>query len=111
MAQILTTKEMARYLKLHEITVAKYAAKGEIPAIRIGRVWRFDKEAVDEWIRSAQGKEQPKKKTKRTKSAGAKAEGKARKPRARAAAKADPAPEDASSGVVYKLRKKASGKG
>jgi len=41
MPQILATKEVAEYLKLHEITVCKYAAEGKIPAIRIGRVWRF----------------------------------------------------------------------
>lgn len=50
MPQIMTTKEVAKYLKLHEITVCKYAAEGKIPAIRIGRVWRFDKEAIDKWI-------------------------------------------------------------
>jgi len=50
MPQILTTKEVAEYLKLHEITVCKYAAEGKIPAIRIGRVWRFDKDAIDRWI-------------------------------------------------------------
>jgi excisionase family DNA binding protein len=50
MPEIMTTKEIAKYLRLHEITVGKYAAEGKIPAIRIGRVWRFDKEAVDRWI-------------------------------------------------------------
>ena len=50
MALMMTTKEVAAYLKLHEITVCKYAAKGRIPAIRIGRVWRFDKDAIDKWI-------------------------------------------------------------
>ena len=50
MPQIMTTKELAKYLKLHEITICKYAADGRIPAIRIGRVWRFDKEAIDKWI-------------------------------------------------------------
>jgi excisionase family DNA binding protein len=48
--QIMTTKELAEYLKLHGITVCKYAAQGKIPAIRIGRVWRFDKDAIDRWI-------------------------------------------------------------
>ena len=52
MGEILTTKEMASYLKLHEITIAKYAAKGVIPAIRAGKVWRYDKDEVDKWIRS-----------------------------------------------------------
>jgi excisionase family DNA binding protein len=46
----MTTKELARYLKLHEITICKYAAEGRIPAVRIGRVWRFDREVIDKWI-------------------------------------------------------------
>jgi len=50
MPEILTTKEVASYLKLHEITVLKHASKGLIPAIRIGRVWRFDKDIIDEWL-------------------------------------------------------------
>ena len=50
MARIMTTKEVARYLKLHEITISKYAAEGKIPAFRIGRIWRYDKEAIDRWI-------------------------------------------------------------
>jgi excisionase family DNA binding protein len=52
MAEIMTTKEVSKYLSLHEITICKYAAGGEIPAIRIGRVWRFDKKAVDKWKKS-----------------------------------------------------------
>lgn len=56
MAEILTTREIAKYLKLHEITVCKYAANGNIPAIRIGKVWRFDKAAIDKWISGDQEK-------------------------------------------------------
>jgi excisionase family DNA binding protein len=37
MTQIMTTREIAEYLKLHEITICKYAAEGAIPGIRIGR--------------------------------------------------------------------------
>jgi len=54
MAEIMTTRELAEYLKLHEITICKYAAQGQIPAIRIGRSWRFDKERIDKWIRKGQ---------------------------------------------------------
>ena len=50
MAQIMTTNEIAEYLKLHPITIIKYAREGKIPAIRVGKVWRFDKEAIDRWI-------------------------------------------------------------
>ncbi len=71
MPEIMTTKEIAKYLKLHEITICKYAAEGKIPAIRIGRVWRFDKEAIDKWISGGHGgqaaQETPKKETKKKK--------------------------------------------
>jgi excisionase family DNA binding protein len=50
MAQIMTTKELAEYLRLHQITICKLSKEGKIPSIRIGRVWRFDKEVIDDWI-------------------------------------------------------------
>lgn len=50
LAQIMTTKEMANYLQLHQITICKLSKEGKIPAVRIGRVWRFDKEVIDQWI-------------------------------------------------------------
>jgi excisionase family DNA binding protein len=53
-AEIMTAKELAAYLRLHEITIYKYASEGLIPATRIGRVWRFDKDAIDRWIGGSQ---------------------------------------------------------
>ena len=50
MAQIMTTKEVAKYLKLHPISISKLCKKGKIPSIRIGGVWRFDKDIIDAWI-------------------------------------------------------------
>ena len=50
LAQLMTTKEIAKYLKLHAITICKLSKEGKIPSIRIGRVWRFDKEVIDSWI-------------------------------------------------------------
>jgi len=52
--RIMTTKDVAKYLKLHEVTIISHAAKGRIPAIKIGKVWRFDKQAIDKWIRGGQ---------------------------------------------------------
>ena len=63
MAKIMTAKEVAGYLRLHKITIIKYAGKGEIPSIRIGRLWRFDKEVIDKWIREGQKKPRTVKKT------------------------------------------------
>ena len=56
LAQIMTTKEMAEYLKLHQITICKLSKEGKIPSVRIGRVWRFDREVIDEWIAKGQNK-------------------------------------------------------
>ena len=50
MAQIMTAKEVAEYLRLQPITIYRYAGKGKIPATRVGRFWRFDKDAIDRWI-------------------------------------------------------------
>ena len=61
MTEIMTTKELAAYLRLHEITICKYASEGLIPAIRIGRIWRFDKDAIDRWIAGEQGNKKAKK--------------------------------------------------
>ena len=53
-ADIMTTIELSEYLKLHQITIRKYAAEGIIPATRIGRTWRFDKDVIDSWISAGQ---------------------------------------------------------
>ena len=50
----MTTKEVSQYLKLHEITICKYAAQGKIPVIRIGRVYRFYKDVIVRWITGVQ---------------------------------------------------------
>jgi excisionase family DNA binding protein len=50
MAKIMTTKEIANYLRLHTLTINKLSKEGKVPAIRIGRVWRFDKDVIDAWI-------------------------------------------------------------
>jgi PTS system nitrogen regulatory IIA component len=46
----MTTRELAQYLRLNETTIYKYAAKGTIPAIRIGRNWRFEKGVIERWV-------------------------------------------------------------
>ena len=50
MPEIMTTRDVSKYLKLHELTICKYAARGKIPAVRIGKSWRFDKDVIDKWI-------------------------------------------------------------
>lgn len=48
---IMTVHDVAGYLRLSEAKVYKMARAGQIPAIRMGKTWRFKRELIDEWIR------------------------------------------------------------
>ncbi len=50
--QVLTAKELAKYLKLTEVTIYKYVKEGKIPACRVGSRWRFDKDQIDGVLKS-----------------------------------------------------------
>ncbi len=52
MGKILTTKELAEYLKLTEVTIYKYANEGKIPGFKIGSRWRFDKDQIDNFLKN-----------------------------------------------------------
>ena len=48
--EILTVKELARYLKMDKHTVYRLARKGILPGVKIGGEWRFKKDLIDKWI-------------------------------------------------------------
>ena len=50
MSELMTLPELAQYLRFTRKTVYRLLKKGSIPAIRIGRKWRFDKDSIDEWL-------------------------------------------------------------
>jgi excisionase family DNA binding protein len=41
---------VAEYLRLSEAKVYRLANERQIPAIRIGKSWRFRKDLLDEWL-------------------------------------------------------------
>ena len=47
---ILTIEEVAKYLRVSERTVYDWAQKGEVPAGKIGTVWRFKKTEIEQWV-------------------------------------------------------------
>ena len=49
--EIMTAQEVAQYLRLDKATIYRLAQAGEIPAVKVGRTWRFKKELIDEWFR------------------------------------------------------------
>ncbi|NWJ46921.1 MAG: helix-turn-helix domain-containing protein [Chloroflexi bacterium] len=50
--ELLTIDQLAEYLQLNKNTVYRLAQDHKIPAIKIGRVWRFQKELIDRWLDS-----------------------------------------------------------
>ncbi len=47
---IMTIEEVAKYIKVSERTVLDWAQKGDIPAGKLGNVWRFKLSEIDMWI-------------------------------------------------------------
>lgn len=47
---ILTMKELSKYLKINEKTAYKLTASNKIPAFKVGGAWRFRKKEIDAWI-------------------------------------------------------------
>lgn len=52
LSEAYTSKEVAKYLKLHPYTVRRLALTQKIPAFRVGGQWRFRKDDIDKWSRS-----------------------------------------------------------
>ncbi len=51
---ILTSQEVADMLKIDEQTVVRLAQRGELPAIKIARRWRFSTAALEALFRPGQ---------------------------------------------------------
>ena len=48
--QIMTTKEIAKYLGVHEMTVYRWLKKGILPGFKIGGRWRSKKDLLDTYL-------------------------------------------------------------
>jgi excisionase family DNA binding protein len=48
----LTTEEVLDYLQVNLRTVYRLIKAGKIPAVRVGRQWRFRKRDIDAWLES-----------------------------------------------------------
>ena len=50
MAELMTVREVADYLRVTKKTIYRLLKQGRIPATKVGNQWRFDKTAIDEWL-------------------------------------------------------------
>ena len=47
---VLTGDEVARLLRVSRDTVYRLAARGELPGRKIGRIWRFQRRSIEEYL-------------------------------------------------------------
>ena len=50
LTRVMNVDEVARYLRVVPDTIYRKARRGEIPAVKMGKVWRFPKETLDKWL-------------------------------------------------------------
>ena len=48
--EILTIEEVATYLRLTPQTIYKWAQERKIPAVKLGKEWRFRRSIIDRWL-------------------------------------------------------------
>jgi excisionase family DNA binding protein len=48
--EILTLEEVAAYLRLKPQTIYKWAQERRIPAVKLGKEWRFRRSILDRWL-------------------------------------------------------------
>ena len=51
--EVMTIKDVAQYLRISEAKVYELARAGAIPALRIGKSWRFQKDLLKQWVRKS----------------------------------------------------------
>ncbi len=52
MAQLMSIEELAAYLKLEKQTIYNWLHDKKIGGIKVGHVWRFDRNSIDKWLKS-----------------------------------------------------------
>jgi len=51
-AKLMTIDELADYLGLQKQTIYNWLHQKKISGIKIGKVWRFERDYIDTWIRN-----------------------------------------------------------
>ena len=58
----LSVEEIAAYLGIKRETLYKWLAEKNMPAHKVGRLWKFRKDEVDEWVRTGEADSRKKEK-------------------------------------------------
>ena len=47
----MTTKEVARYLRVNQYTIYRLVSQRKLPAFKVGAQWRFKRSILEEWLK------------------------------------------------------------
>lgn len=50
--EVMTIDDLAAYIQLPKSSLYKLAQEGKVPGQKIGKHWRFHKDAIDDWLKS-----------------------------------------------------------
>jgi excisionase family DNA binding protein len=53
-SSVITVRELAEYLRVHQSTVYRLLRGNKLPSFRVGSDWRFSREAVEQWMSEQQ---------------------------------------------------------
>ena len=48
--QLMSVKDVAEYLKVDMSTVYLWSQRGQMPAMKVGRMWRYRRSEIDAWL-------------------------------------------------------------
>jgi excisionase family DNA binding protein len=54
----LSVDEVAAYLGVKRDTIYKWIDRKQMPAKKVGRLWKFKKDQIDEWVNAGKAGEQ-----------------------------------------------------
>ena len=57
--EVMTIDELAVYLQVSKSSLYKLAQDGKVPGQKVGRHWRFHREAIDRWLTGKGGDAKP----------------------------------------------------
>lgn len=50
MGELMDVQELAAFLKIDRQTLYNWLRQGRLPGIKVGRVWRFERSAIEDWL-------------------------------------------------------------
>lgn len=51
--ELMDVEEVAKYLRVTTKTIYRLLKADAIPAMKVGHLWRFDREVIDQWLRDS----------------------------------------------------------